>query len=351
LRETGTKKSYNPWIDFVEAVRKAYVALRFGETVRLNPLVAKVVYLGQSLRYSNVGAFRQSVIDANRRSRPGEGLALCCRIRDEGPYLAEFIEYYLAAGIDHFFFYEKLSKDNYREALAPFIARGLVTLADAWPGETMSPSAECDCVLKAIGRFEWIGFIDADEFVVIKDGRSIGEFLGDFKEYPAVALHWQIFGSNGHKTQASGPVIKEYSRREVKPNMHVKCFVRPDRVANYRNSHSWYYLGMQRAVNENGKAVYGSVSFPPTAEQAWINHYHHKSDQEYFAKAARKSIVDRGTMEFGNRSLERHRITEKTANEVYDDSAVNYYLERCERLSILPGLALDPIAPAEKSST
>jgi hypothetical protein len=351
LRETGTKTSYNPWIDLVEAVRKAYVALRFGEKVRLNPLVAKAVYLGQSLRYSNVGAFRRLVIDANRGSQPGEGLALCCRIRDEAPYLTELIEYYLAAGIDHFFFYEKLSKDNYREALAPFIARGLVTLADAWPAETMSPSAECDCVLKAIGRFEWIGFIDADEFVVIKDGRSIGEFLADFKEYPAVALHWQIFGSNGHKSRASGPVIKEYSRRESQPNMHVKCFVRPDRVANYRNSHSWYYLGMQRAVNENGKSVYGSVSFPPTAEQAWINHYHHKSDQEYFEKAAIKSIVDRGTMEFGNRSLERHCITEKTANEVYDDSAVNYYLERCKRLSILPRLALGPIAPAEKSGT
>jgi hypothetical protein len=351
LNGTKAKNSINPWIDLIGVVRKAYLALRFGEKVRLNPLVAKAVYLGQSLRRSNVGTFRQSVIDAKRNAAPGEGIALCCRIRDESRYLTEFVEYYIAAGIDHFFFYEKLSKDNYREVLAPFIARGIVTLADAWPAETMSPSAECDCVLKAIGRFEWIGFIDADEFVVVEDGRSLGEFLADYKEYPAVALHWQIFGSNGNKTMPPGPVIKEYSRRERNPNMHVKCFVRPDRVSNYRNSHSWYYLGMERAVTEQGKAVYGSVSFPPTAEKAWINHYHHKSDQEYFEKSERKSIVDKGTMEFGNRSVERHHITEKTSNEVYDQSAVDYYLERCKRRAALPRLSLGPVASAAKSGT
>jgi len=330
-------------------MKKIYFALRYGEKVRLNPLVAKAVYVCQSFRRSNSGAFRRMVIDAKRNAAPGKGVALCCRIRDEARYLTELIEYYMAAGIDHFFFYEKLSTDNYRELLAPFIARGVVTLADHWPEETMSPSAECDCVLKCVGRFEWIGFIDADEFVVIKDGRSIGEFLADFKEYPAVALHWNIFGSNGHKTRPDGPVIKEYSRREREPNMHVKCFVRPERVANYRNSHSWYYLGMQRAVNENGKAVYGSVSFPPTAANAWINHYHHKSDEDYFEKAARKSIVDKGTMEFGNRSITRHRITEKTSNEINDQSALAYYLERCKRQLREPTLPIRSLTSAAES--
>jgi hypothetical protein len=325
-------------------IRRAYFKLRFGEGIRLNPVVAKAVYLGQSVRYSNLGRFRSLVIRAARNAPQGKRVALCCRIRDEARYLSEFIEYYLAAGIDHFFFYEKLSRDNFRDVLAPFIARGLVTLSESWPETTMSPSAECDCILRSINHFAWVGFIDADEFTVIKDGRSLGEFLADFDRYPAVALHWKIFGSNGHKTIPGGPVIEDYSRREKDPNMHVKCFVRPDLVANYRNSHSWYYRGMKRAVNELGRPVSGSVSFPPTALTAWINHYHHKSDQEYFEKAARKSIVDKGSMQFINRSLERHVVTEKTSNEIFDQSAVEYYLERCKRLSIEPRIPFYSIA-------
>jgi Glycosyltransferase family 92 len=308
------------------------------EIVRFSPLVAGGVYMAQSLRYSNHGEFRRRVLEAARKAGSGKGIALCCRIRDEALYLDEFIAYYLAAGVDHFFFYEKLSRDHYREVLAPWTAAGIATLFDNWPHVPVSPSAEEDCVLRSIGRFEWIGFIDADEFVVIGDGRGIGEFLAEYPEYPAVALHWYMYGSNGHERRPEGPVIAEYTRREQDPNRHVKCFVRPQWVARYRNSHSWYYRGMRCAVNESRKSVRSSFALPPTAIQAWINHYHHKSDQDYFEKAARKSVLDKVGMSFEIRSAQRHTDGEKKANAVADECAVEYYLERCRRLSTEPVL-------------
>jgi len=264
---------------------------------------------------------------------PGNGVALCCRIRDEAGYLAEFVEYYVAAGVRHFFFYEKLSRDDFREVLVPYIDRGVVTLLADWPNVPVSPSAEQDCVLKCVGRFEWIGFIDADEFVVIGDGRSIGGFLADFRDHPAVALHWYMFGSNGHRLRPEGPVIAEYTRREPLPNRHVKCFVRPECVAGYRNSHSWYYRGMRCAVNEAGQGVRGSFA-TPAADRAWINHYHHKSDQDYFEKAARKSVLDKVGMTFETRTQQRHSDGESKANAVVDECALRYYLARCRALSI-----------------
>jgi hypothetical protein len=184
-----------------------------------------------------------------------------------------------------------------------------------------------------VGRFEWIGFIDADEFVVIGDGRSIGGFLADFQDHPAVALHWYMFGSNGHRLRPEGPVIAKYTRREPLPNRHVKCFVRPECVAEYRNSHSWYYRGMRCAVNEAGQGVRGSFA-APTADRAWINHYHHKSDQDYFEKAARKSVLDKVGMTFETRTQQRHSDGESKANAVVDECALRYYLARCRALSI-----------------
>lgn len=315
-------------------MRALYFKVR--EIVRFSPAVASGIYLAQSLRYSNSGAFRKRVLSAARHYKRGTGIAMCCRIRDEALYLNEFIEYYLAAGVDHFFFYEKLSKDNYRQVLAPWIDRGVATLFDDWPQVPVSPSAEQDCILRCIGRFEWIGFIDADEFVVVKDGRGLGEFLAGYLQFPAVALHWKGYGSSGHKLRPEGPVIAEYTRCESNTNRHVKCFVQPGLVARYRNSHSWYYLNMRSAVNENQQSVRGSFSTPPTAARAWINHYHHKSDQDYFEKAARKSVLDKVGMSFENRSAQRHIDLESKANAVVDECALEYYLERCRRLSAEP---------------
>ncbi len=303
------------------------------EAIRLNPAVGSAIYLAQSLRFSNSGSFRRRIVEAAKTSPRGEGVALCCRIRDEARYLDEFIQYYLAAGIRHFFFYEKLSQDDYLRVLGPYVEQGVATLFSDWPYVPVSPSAEEHCALDCVGKFAWIGFIDADEFVVVRDGRSIPEFLADFPGDPAVALHWYMFGSNGHRLRPQGPVISEYTRREPQPNRHVKCFVRPESLAGYRNSHSWYYRGMRCAVNEFRCGVRGSFALPATAERAWINHYHHKSDQDYFEKAARKSVLDKLGMTFQNRSISRHTDGESKANAVVDDCAVQYYLARCRALS------------------
>jgi len=203
--------------------------------------------------------------------------------------------------------------------------------------------------LRSVGRFEWVGFVDADEFVVLRDTRGIPEFLAEFPAQAGVALHMYMFGSNGHRFRPHGPVIAEYTRRSAPLNGHVKCFVRPERVANHRNPHSWYYRGMRHAVTERGRKVGGSISLPPTADFAWINHYHHKSDQDYFEKAARKSIQDAVGMRFETRSAERHAGAEIEFNAVFDACAMRYYESRCRALNIAPILL--PVVSRELSQS
>ena len=328
-------------------LKNSYFNLR--EKLRTYSALQRAVYRGQSLKHSNFGAFRRQVLLAGKQAGNARGVALCCRIRDEARYLEEWLQYYLAAGVSHIFFYEKLSQDNYREVLQPYIERGLVTLFDYWPNVPVSPTAEQDCILRSVGRFEWVGFIDADEFVVIRDHRSIGEFLSGYRSHVAVALHWYMFGSNGHVARPAGPVIAEYTRRAAQPNRHVKCFVRPERVANYRNSHSWYYRGMSHAVTESGRGVAGSTSVPPSAESAWINHYHHKSDEDYFEKAARKSVLDVVGMRFKTRSAERHSGSSRQDNVVFDDCAAQYYASRPVALRIAPRNTLQGISSIAES--
>lgn len=308
----------------------AYWIIR--ERIRLNPAVSKLIYVAQSTqKLFSRNEFSSRVRAAAASSSPGQGVALCVRIRDEAPDLREFVEYYLAAGVSQIFFYEARSVDNFREVLEPFIASGFVTLIDNWPHIPISPAAEHDCILRCIGRYAWVGCIDADEFVVIRDGRSIADFLSNVPDrYPAMAMHWYMYGSNGHIKRPGQPVILAYSRREANPNLHVKVFVRPERVRLQRNSHSWYYRGIfSAAVNENGKKVWGSTAVPPSAESAWINHYYHKSLEEFERKAKRASILDRVGIQFNSRTPQRGAAYERTANEVIDLAAVEYHRRLC----------------------
>jgi hypothetical protein len=77
--------------------------------------------------------------------------------------------------------------------------------------------------------------------------------------------------------------------------------------------------------------VLGSTSVPPTAETAWINHYHHKSEEEYFAKAARKSVLDQVGIKFQNRTAERRVETEQKQNAILDTCAIEYLALRRHR--------------------
>lgn len=302
------------------------------ERIRLNPLVGKSIYIAQSvLRAFTRSEFSTRMKSATKRYAPTDGVALCVRIRDEAPDLREYVEYYLAAGIQHLFFYEARSVDNFREVLKPFVDSGRVTLIADWPHIPISPAAEHDCILRCIGRYAWVGCLDADEFVVIRNGQSVQEFLSHVPmKYPAVALHWRLYGSDGHVTRPNLPITVAYTRRQEEPNLHVKVFVRPERVLFHRNSHSWYYRGVfSTAVNEMNRRVWGSTSVPPTAERAWINHYYYKSLEEFQRKGQRASILDPVGIRFNSRTPQRGAQYERTANQVRDLSAIEYHRRLC----------------------
>src|ERR1700733_1449428 len=140
------------------------------EKLRSNPTINKTIYLTQSLYRSYFGRLVGDLRRARKKTgRTAQGVALCLRFRDEARYLAEWLEYYRAAGISHFYLYNNFSSDDYPSVIQPWVDAGLLTLID-WPKVPASPAAEEDCIRRALGRFRWVGFLDADEFVVIRDG-------------------------------------------------------------------------------------------------------------------------------------------------------------------------------------
>lgn len=317
------------------------IYFRIREPLRLNPIVQRLIYTFEGLFVSP----RCALSGLIKRRKPfvplrGKGVAICTRIKDEAPYLLEWLEYYKAAGVDHFFIYESFSTDNFREVLQPYIVQGIVTLLADWPYVPVTPYAEEDCILRTLNRFEWVGFLDIDEFLVIKDGSSVGEFLSRFPGAPAVAFHWLCYGTSGHKQKPQGAVIRAYTFRDSEPNFHVKVFVRPEEVTYCRNPHSWHYRGMRYAISEAGVPIYGSFSKKSIVQNAWIGHYHSKSANEYIEKIKKTEACDRVALKFQRRSEAVLSKSLMKWNQVEDLSVQNYYRRRCEAMSIPPDLLL-----------
>ena len=294
------------------------------DTIRLNRFIAKMQYVFGNQYCRFAGRLARTSVG---RTAPANKVAVCLRFRNEARYLREWIEYYRAAGVLHFFLYNNNSSDDYRSVLEPYISEGLATLVE-WSRVPASPAAEEDCIRQAIGRYGWVGFLDADEFVVVKDGRSIPEFLNGFAEYPGVALHWIYFGSNGHKQRPHQPVIEAYTRRRRTANIHVKVFVKPESVTQCVNSHAWYFRGGKEAVDEDCRPVWGSRSERAAANQAWINHYYTKSEEDYIERSSQQSTLDRSGIKNPSRKLERmqHHLTDN--NEIECHCALEYYQSR-----------------------
>ncbi len=94
-------------------------------------------------------------------------LSIVAILKCEGPYLKEWLDYHLIAGVDHFYLYDNESPDNQVEVAKPYVEAGLV---DYFPikGKPVQVRAYNDAVKRFKFQSRYIAFIDGDEFIYPK---------------------------------------------------------------------------------------------------------------------------------------------------------------------------------------
>ena len=100
-------------------------------------------------------------------------LAVVAIMKCEGPYLKEWLDYHLSAGVDHFYIYDNDSPDNQAEIAKPYVEAGLVTYIP-FPGKAMQSPAYNDALKKFRFQCRYMAFIDGDEFVYPKTTKVDG---------------------------------------------------------------------------------------------------------------------------------------------------------------------------------
>ena len=206
-------------------------------------------------------------------------VAICLICKDENQYLQEWIGYHRSLGFTHFFIYDNNSKTPISETLANEKDCTITLWKDQ---ELKQTKAYLDCC-KTNKDYDWILFIDTDEFLILKKHKTVQEFLSNYNHFTAVALNWICYTGSGYENRVEWFKYNKYIPIDSDINKHIKSFVKPQYVKYVSlDPHKLTIL----TVNEHKDLVKGPLH-KHSSDIAFIRHNVTRSKNEYFDKISR----------------------------------------------------------------
>ena len=87
------------------------------------------------------------VLSNDKNTKFENELAIGAIMKNEGPYLKEWLDFHILVGVTKFYLYDNESTDETKEILKPYIKSGIVEY-NYWPGKAMQMAAYFDILDK-----------------------------------------------------------------------------------------------------------------------------------------------------------------------------------------------------------
>lgn len=242
-------------------------------------------------------------------------------VKNEAPFLLEWIAYHRVIGFDRIVIVSNDSDDGTTELLDALQSAGFIHHLSHSVGEKESPQGKAAIAANASGLIEdgdWVIWLDADEFLNVHAGEGrVDDLLASVGAAKAMLIPWRIFGDSGNPVfpgRFVAPAFNRAAARDFEGNRIIKTFFRHvegqtrlSPVANHRP-----HLTRRKAyrpdevLNAGGRpidmefrpnrrwigGVEGKANFSiPEADYDWsiaqINHYMLRTREMYDLKAYR----------------------------------------------------------------
>lgn len=220
-----------------------------------------------------------------------EKIAICAIFKDEARDLLEWLAYHRMMGVDHFFLYDNGSSDGGSDLIRRCSFARNVTLT-RWHDRPGQLSAYNHFRVHYSRNFDWVGFIDIDEFIVPLAGDSIRDILERtvYQPFAQIMLQWLVFGPSGHDRRPPGLVMENYTRRlpeTLDASLHIKSLVRTARMLGIDYTpHAAECSGP--ACNSRGDEMLPYAIQPVECHEVMVvNHYFTKSREDWEVKRRR----------------------------------------------------------------
>ena len=294
---------HDPWLSDTLPALAAWLAQR-PATRRLDlPAAADHVSVLQS------GELRPQaglalIAQARRTVAPRRLATLLTIVRNEGPYILDWLAHHRACGFDHAVIYSNDNDDGSDALLGLLADHGEIT----WVRNTLSPTARAQW--KAHGHafkalpdlldYRWTMVLDLDEYIGFRTDLfgSIGELIGwhEFQQVDGLALRWLNYAAGRLDQWHDAPSTRRFLRREPEVSPMFKSLMRSNMVWDahahfphptldtpfaYRleDGAPCHHLNILKGIKGPADAV--------TADSAWVSHHIFRSAGEALMKIAR----------------------------------------------------------------
>lgn len=217
-------------------------------------------------------------------------LAVCSMFKNEADYLAEWLDFHLAVGVEHFFLYDNGSTDGSLGVLAPYIRAGQVSVHTFKPRNVQTVAFDA-CCRTYEQQVQWLAVLDIDEFLYSTEVDDLRLALPEYADHPAVAVHWVMFSTSGHILRPEGGTLQNFTSCQTEGNKHVRLIVQPSRTVRFHNPHRADYTDGY-AVDEHGQPRDDTNPAPPTVARLRVNHYWTRSVEEWFTRKLARGDVN-----------------------------------------------------------
>ena len=233
-----------------------------------------------------------------RKAKPSRPkVAIAAILRNEAPYVVEWLAWYRLLGVKRFYIYDNVSEDGCSELLQRLEQAGYIQRI-FWPRPKTGEAVQIHAYRHALETYgadlDWLGVLDGDEFVVLHQHRTIPEWLKSIpSQCSSASLFWRIFGSAGHKHFDGSPVVQRFQKtgpRRFVHNRWCKSFVRPAMAKSIQHHIPITLKGnywVDGQIYPGYPILTQTQKLPITHQVGQVNHYAIKSREEWLRKQQR----------------------------------------------------------------
>ena len=234
-------------------------------------------------KYNNIN---ENIYNISKKN----GIAICSIGKNENLYIREFVEYYNLLGVKKIIIYDNndIDGEKFDEVILDYILNKYVDIIDVRGLTSIQIPIYNYCYQKNKDLYDWIGLLDIDEYIYIKNKSSINDFLYDkkFSKCELIHINWLIYNDNNNINYENKPLNIRF-KNPTRFFYQGKSFVR----GGFKNllipSTHIPGINIHYYCNSNGERIYPKNFISAKIEKdhrAYIKHYYTKTIEEFCTK-------------------------------------------------------------------